>query len=122
NKIKIALTIEQRAKCAELESGKSGVSSCQVLVLPADDARSRVRVTDLPAFQIQPVRLYAHYRLNQEKTQALPITLPLPTTSSLKENYTFDWRTPSLTYLGVKIASSIAEVQKLNYLTLPQQC
>lgn len=55
------------------------------------------------------------YKVNQSKTEALPIRIASPLLSSLKSNYSFHWRDSSLRYLGVFITPSFASLYGANF-------
>ncbi|CAH2223893.1 Hypothetical predicted protein [Pelobates cultripes] len=64
----------------------------------------------------------AYYKLNQSKTQALPIGLTHTQVQDLTRTYKFDWRADHITYLGVKIAPTSERMFHYNYKPLLRLC
>lgn len=60
----------------------------------------------------------SYYKINADKTQAMSIGLSSPVVKELQHQYTFDWRTDYLNYLGVKLTKIIHTLYKYNHCTL----
>lgn len=61
---------------------------------------------------------FSYYKINNAKSQPLPINIPLVKVASLKSSHDLDWQTSELPYLGVKITSPCSLLYNRNYLPL----
>lgn len=55
------------------------------------------------------------YKINQNKTEALPIHFPQSLLSTLKSNYDYHWRESSIKYLGVYLTTSYSSLYGANF-------
>uniref|UniRef100_A0A8C5N3Y4 Reverse transcriptase domain-containing protein n=1 Tax=Leptobrachium leishanense TaxID=445787 RepID=A0A8C5N3Y4_9ANUR len=58
---------------------------------------------------------FSYHKINFSKTQALPVNIPDDVLTTLKQEFSFDWRTKFLTYLGIKLALSPQVLFDINY-------
>uniref|UniRef100_A0A8C5QWS4 Reverse transcriptase domain-containing protein n=1 Tax=Leptobrachium leishanense TaxID=445787 RepID=A0A8C5QWS4_9ANUR len=57
----------------------------------------------------------SYHKINLKKSQALSFAIPQETLLPLQRDYPYDWRKSHITYLGVKIAFSSADLFRYNY-------
>lgn len=61
---------------------------------------------------------FSNFNLNISKTEALNIAPSSPTMASLRSNYSFQWQTKGISYLGVTIPVNLSNLFSLNYAPL----
>lgn len=63
-------------------------------------------------------REFNNFKLNMSKTKALNISLSANTLAQLCSNFSFQWSTKVISYLGITISSSLSGLYTLNYVLL----
>lgn len=117
----VSTTIFYETQCVLLQ-GIHTPSAHHKLSLYADDLLNHARQPHitLPSlfFQFQRFGKLSNFKLNISKTEALNISLPASTMSTLQSNYSFHWQTKGITYLGVIILVNLSNLFTLNYIPL----
>lgn len=61
---------------------------------------------------------FSNFKLNMSKTEALNISLPPTTLALVNTNFSFQWGSRGISYLGITILSNLSNLYSLNYLPL----
>lgn len=56
--------------------------------------------------------------VNRHKSEALNVSLPNEELSHIQAHFPFQWATPYLPYLGIKLTSPLAHLYRTNYLPM----
>uniref|UniRef100_A0A8C5Q8F8 Reverse transcriptase domain-containing protein n=1 Tax=Leptobrachium leishanense TaxID=445787 RepID=A0A8C5Q8F8_9ANUR len=121
------LALEPLASHIRLNTFISGLPTPageQKLALFADDILLYLSTPDTslpPLFNLlETYGRLSYYKNNVGKTQALPLHIPGPSLGDLKTQYSFDWRSDSIKYLGIFLTKNRSSIVKHNYLPLLQ--
>lgn len=60
----------------------------------------------------------SNFKINLNKSKILSINITKQDEQSLQKDFQFPWRREGLKYLGVKLASSLKKIYKINYIPL----
>lgn len=120
-----ALVIEHLALAIRSNPNIHGIqttSSQYKLSLYADDlllyvTQPHISIPSILA-EIDRFGHFSNYKLNISKTEALNLSLTQHTLASLKANFSFQWQTKSISYLGTAIPKCTSEIYTLNYSPL----
>lgn len=120
-----ALVIEHLAQAIRANPNIHGVetpsSHCK-LSLYADDlllyvTQPHITIPSILA-EIERFGSFSNYKLNITKTEALNLSLSQSILASLKTNFSFQWQTSSISYLGTAIPKRPSEIYALNFSPL----
>uniref|UniRef100_A0A8C5QS28 Reverse transcriptase domain-containing protein n=1 Tax=Leptobrachium leishanense TaxID=445787 RepID=A0A8C5QS28_9ANUR len=121
------LALEPLASHIRLNTSISGLptpAGKQKLALFADDILLYLSTSETslpPLFNLlEKYGRLSYYKNNVGKTQALPLHIPGLSLVDLKTQYSFDWRSESIKYLGIFLTKNRSSIVKHNYLPLLQ--
>lgn len=84
----------------------------------ADDLMVYVQqpYTSLPSlfYEFRRFGSFSNFKINTSQTEALNVSLPVFTMSSLLSNYSFQWQTKGISCLGVAIPANLSNLFSLN--------
>lgn len=123
-----ALAIEPLAALIRTNPDVRGLeiaSTMHKLCLFADDALLFITSphTTLPNLMciLDKFSLVSGLEVNQTKSKALNVSLPQTDFELLRQNYSFNWSTTSIPYLGIKLTSDPLNLFHSNYLPMLTQ-
>lgn len=119
------LCLERLAAAIRIHSDIRGVSLCQTeykISLFADDilltlTRPHISLPNLHAL-LKEFSFLSGYNINTNKTEALPILISPSDLTTLQQNYSYNWCTKSLKYLGINLTASYSSLYQANFPSL----